>query len=313
MILVLLAAQASLEAGAKATEEFRVEDAVVLLERAKGEGPYRHADHVRLYEQLGIALAYAGRTDDAIAAFDRMLGLDPSHALRYTLSPKATLVFERARELAAARPTPAIDLGLPRGKMVGDPLPIDVDVLADPHGTFARAILHVRIQPGGRNSAGPGPAKPVHPTSLAFGSLRAPLAKSPREGLTIEALSQRTGRFEQDPAADGIGSTWTERVIALDEPSGRHRVVLDPIGGDREIAVGVHLTVTDAAGSEVLAVGTRDHPREIVLGYTPPTPWYERWWIWTIASAVVVAGASTAIALSVRKDDPTIDARARWE
>jgi 2-oxoglutarate dehydrogenase E2 component (dihydrolipoamide succinyltransferase) len=39
-----------------------------------------------------------------------------------------------------------------------------------PGGRIERSDLSAR------NSSGPGPAKPVHPTSLAFGSLRAPLA-----------------------------------------------------------------------------------------------------------------------------------------
>src|SRR5688572_31819020 len=98
LFLSLCAAPGSLDRATEALAEFRVDEALQLLERAKSEGPYRYADHVRLYEQLGIALAYVGNHEEAIAAFDHMLAIDPSHALSYSLSPKATLPFERARQ-----------------------------------------------------------------------------------------------------------------------------------------------------------------------------------------------------------------------
>jgi tetratricopeptide (TPR) repeat protein len=129
----------ALDEGARALADFQVDDAIAWLEQARGEGPYGYTDHVRLYEQLGIAYAYDGRREEASAAFEKMLAIDPQHALRYTLSPKVTLVFEDARRNAERRGAPAIDVSWPRDRTVVDAIPIDLEVLADPH-RFLKAV-----------------------------------------------------------------------------------------------------------------------------------------------------------------------------
>ncbi len=254
-MLCLLALVASsttaLDRGTEAVEQFRVEEAIALLERAESEGPYHHADHVRLYEQLGIALAYAERKEEAIAAFDRMLALAPDHALSYTLSPKATLVFEEARQRAAQREVPAVDLVLPRDRMVDDPLPIDVDVVADPFHFLKRArVLH------------------------------------------------RVGSSE-----------WRTVELQLDDPSGRHRLVLAPVAPDAQSQVILQTWVLflDERGNEVMEIGSTDRPREVLLGYRAPEPWYAKWWLWTAIGVAVVAGTTAAIAIGTRSPDPEIE------
>jgi tetratricopeptide (TPR) repeat protein len=161
LTLRMLAAPQSLAQGQAALAEYRVEEAAALLERAKGEGPYRLADHVQLYESLGVAYAYLGRRVEALEAFDMLLALDPGHAIGYTLSPKATFLFEEARKLAARRPPPAIELYWPRDLQVGDPIPIDLEVIADPKGLLRRAVLQVRRK--GEASYGPRAVELVGP------------------------------------------------------------------------------------------------------------------------------------------------------
>jgi hypothetical protein len=73
-----------------------------------------------------------------------MLALDPGHFLSYRLSPKATFVFDDMR--AARRVAPAIDLDLPRGQRVGDPLALDLSVIADPKSFLHRGTLFVRTR-----------------------------------------------------------------------------------------------------------------------------------------------------------------------
>src|SRR5688572_29310831 len=104
MCLVAAPKGRALDQGAKALVDFRPEEAIVLLERAKTEGPYGYDDHAKLYEQLGIAYAYLDRSEDALAAFDMLLAIDPTRAISYTLSPKVTFLFEQARSKAGARP-----------------------------------------------------------------------------------------------------------------------------------------------------------------------------------------------------------------
>jgi hypothetical protein len=249
LLSLLIAGTESLDRGTEAVEQFRVEEAIALLYRAEKEGPYAYADHVRLYEQLGIALSYAEKKEAAIAAFDRMLALSPSHLLSYSLSPKATLIFESARQKAASRSAPAIDLGLPRDRMVGDPLPIDVDVLADPFRFISRARLYYKSG----------------------------------------------------------GAEWQMRELELSDPTGRHRLVIDPVSAESQVILQLWVMVLDQRGNEVMELGTSDRPREILLGYVPPEPWYAKWWLWTAVGAAVAAGTTAAIVVGTRSQDPDID------
>jgi tetratricopeptide (TPR) repeat protein len=178
MMVGLFASSESLAQGQAALDEYRVEEAAALLERAKGEGPYLLPDHVQLYESLGVAYAYLGRRAEALEAFDMLLALDPGHAIGYTLSPKATFLFEEARKQAARRPPPAVELYWPRDLNVGDAIPIDLEVVADPKGLLRRAALLMRRKGeasyGARavELAGPGRYQrvvldPIAPTAAA--------------------------------------------------------------------------------------------------------------------------------------------------
>jgi hypothetical protein len=244
---------------AAALADFRPEDAVRILERARTEGPFAHADHLRLYEQLGIAQAYLDRGKEALEAFRFLLALAPGHAISYTLSPKVTFVFEQARKMAAEAAQPAIDLGWPRGLEVGQGVPVDVEVLADPERFLARAELRHRL----RGSGAPF-AREVFPL---------PRAGEPAVRVTLPAVEPRGARAE---------------------------------------VVEFYLVASDARGNEVLVFGSEKRPREIVLGASPPAPWYGRWWVWTLVG-VAVAGGATAAGLATRDPDPTVDGVFRVE
>jgi len=130
--------------GAKALAELHVDDAKAALDAAEQAGPLDHARNVQLWEQRGIAAAYLDDEASAKTAFAMMLALDPSHVLSYTLSPNATFVFEQVRK--ATTDAPAIDITWPRGGKVGDPVPLDVDVVADPKKFLRRATVFVRAR-----------------------------------------------------------------------------------------------------------------------------------------------------------------------
>src|SRR5262249_20539762 len=99
LALAVAAAQGqSLAEGSKALSDFRPAEALELLEKAKSEGPYDHEHCVQLHEQLAIAQAYLGKTEDSQHEFEMMLALEPGRSISYTLSPKVTFPFERARE-----------------------------------------------------------------------------------------------------------------------------------------------------------------------------------------------------------------------
>lgn len=143
--LTVTSTSSSLEQGRTALKAFEIDRAIELLEDARVRGPWQRDDHGAVYEQLGIAYAYAGRRDEARAAFEMMLAIDPLRALPYTLSPKATLVFDAARLEAQKRSPPTIDVAWPRDRRVDQSIPVDIDVIADPKDFFATATVYWRV------------------------------------------------------------------------------------------------------------------------------------------------------------------------
>lgn len=141
-----VAGRAHLEAGRAALAKFEVEAATAELAAAAAAGPLDYDSHVALWEQRGIAAAYADDEPAALRAFDMLLTLDPGHLLSYTLSPRATFVFEKARLAAARGGRPAVQLTWRRDARIGDALPVDVEVLADPKASLARATLLMRTR-----------------------------------------------------------------------------------------------------------------------------------------------------------------------
>ncbi len=135
---------AKLAAGKQALGELKVDEAKQALDAAEQSGPLAHDTIVQLWEQRGIAAAYVDDEAGARTAFDMLLALDPAHFLSYTLSPKATFVFEKVRD--ERRDAPELELNWPRGQRVGDPVPLDVGVIADPKLFLNHATLFVRTR-----------------------------------------------------------------------------------------------------------------------------------------------------------------------
>lgn len=131
-----------LEAGAAAVAAQDPEAIAAAVAAAEKAGPLDHPSNIKLWEERGIGLAYGDDDPGAKTAFDMMLALDPGHVLSYQLSPKATLVFEEVRKAQPIPPT--IDVNWSRGQKVGDPLPIEIEVIADRKQFLARATLFVR-------------------------------------------------------------------------------------------------------------------------------------------------------------------------
>jgi hypothetical protein len=249
----------ALDRGVRALADSRFEEALSALLRAETEGPYSRADYIRLHEQLGIVYAYMDRPRDATRAFDKLLALDSGHMLPYTLSPKVTFVFERARKESDARVPPTLDVSWPRGLEVTQVVPITVEVVADPKHFLSRALLYHRVK---------GEA-----------AYRRPIA------------------------------------IELEEP-GYQEIRLSPLvrRPTQAETIQLHLVVQDPAGNEVLQVADAEHPKEIVLGFTPPTPWYRRWWVWAAVGGVVAAGTGIGVYLYQQELHPpeTIAGSAEW-
>jgi hypothetical protein len=137
---------ARVAAGKQALAQLDVDHARQALDAADRAGPLDHEANVTLWEQRGIAAAYVDDERGASAAFDMLLALDPGHFLSYTLSPKATFVFEKVRNDSKARGVPALDVTWPHGQRVGDPVPLDLEIVADPKRFLRRATVFVRTR-----------------------------------------------------------------------------------------------------------------------------------------------------------------------
>jgi hypothetical protein len=138
-------AEPSLAASTQAIASQDLDAAKAALDAAAKAGPLDHDENVKLWEQRGIVAAYGDDTAGAKTAFDMLLALDPGHFLSYYVSPKATFVFEELRNQKDRTP-PALDVTWQRGGKVGDPVPLDVEVLADPKHFLAKATVFVRTR-----------------------------------------------------------------------------------------------------------------------------------------------------------------------
>jgi len=142
----LVAGRADLNAGRDALAKFEVESAQKYLEAAAQKGPLDLGSHVTLWEQRGIAAAYVNDESQSLRAFATLLALDPGHLLSYALSPRATFAFEKARTSSAKVQSPTVQVTWRRDLRVGDPLPIDVELVANPQATVRRATLMLRAR-----------------------------------------------------------------------------------------------------------------------------------------------------------------------
>jgi hypothetical protein len=139
------AAAAQLSASTQAIAKLDLGAAKASLDAAANSGPLDRDANVKLWEQRGIVAAYGDDTAGAKAAFDMLLALDPGHFLSYYVSPKATFVFEELRN-QKDRTAPTIDVTWQRGGKVGAPVPLDVEVLADPKQFLRHATVFVRTR-----------------------------------------------------------------------------------------------------------------------------------------------------------------------
>jgi len=236
---------AKIAAGKAALVNQDVDAAKVELDAAVLAGPLDHDANVTLWEQRGIAAAYVDDEPGAAAAFDMLLALDPAHILSYRLSPKATFVFEKVRD--QKKGGALIDVNWQSGQKVGEGIPLDLEVVADPKAFLKAATVFVRTR------------------------------------------------------GDAV---WRAADLAV---TGRSkRVVLPAVTATKPVSLELYVRGYDDKGNEVLAWADATKPREIPLRYDPPTPWYRKWWVITIAGSVLVGGTATIVYVATREPPDTV-------
>ena len=259
LIVFSLLGNSNLAEGMQAVQDFRAEEGITYLEQAKQEGPYQYEDLRLLYEHLAVGFAYLNRQEESLAAFDMLLSLDAGYVVSYTLSPKVTFLFEKARKIARAQQPTQIQLNWPELIDVDRPLPFTFEVVADRQSMLKQGLFFRRLV-----------GEPTF-TFLQFNL--APLQQKGRLELPPQALDAREDKFLE-----------------------------------------FYFVGLDAAGNEVLRWADSQHPRKLALKYTPPTPWYKRWWVWALGGSVL-AGATGAVVYASSYETPSLlkgDVRVPW-
>ena len=232
-------------AGKAALVNQDVDAAKIELDAAAKGGPLDHEANVTLWEQRGIAAAYVDDEAGATAAFDMLLALDPNHVLSYRLKPDATFIFEDLRK--QNKGGAQLDVNWQSGQKVGDRIPLDLELLADPKSFVKAATVFVRTR---------GDA------------------------------------------------TWRAADLAV---TGRSkRIVLPAVTATKPVSLELYVRGYDDHGNEVLAWADATKPREIPLRYDPPTPWYRKWWVITIAGSVLVGGTAAIVYVATQEPPDTV-------
>lgn len=137
--------EAELAAAAAAIDAVQIDDALAALDRAGGR-PLDHASYLRMWEQRGVAEAVAAAPAEARAAFSRLLDADPGHAIDCTRGPRIFTPFQEARAEAATRAAPELELRWRRDLRLGQPVPIEIETIADPALLMRGLTVYVRAR-----------------------------------------------------------------------------------------------------------------------------------------------------------------------
>lgn len=96
---------------------------------------------------------------------------------------------------------------------------------------------------------------------------------------------------------------WRATDISLGKVGSDQHIVLPSVMATKPLSLELYVRGYDKAGNEVLSWADATRPREIPLRYDPPRPWWQKWWVITLASGVVVAGTG-AIVYGVTRPPP---------
>jgi hypothetical protein len=125
--------------GVAAYENLDFQLAIDVLSRALGESLTRN-EKIVTFRTLGFAYSAIGRTDDARAAFARLLRLDGNAELDRSVAPRVRAIFEEARTQVATGHAQSAD---------ATTLPALHPVVTPAHPTEGQPLTVIVVHPGG--------------------------------------------------------------------------------------------------------------------------------------------------------------------
>lgn len=143
--------EALLQKGIAQLQDLEVEKSIATLENV--QGPLTLEQSTQLYENLGLACAYAEQGEKAEQAFASLLRIAPGHTLDYSISPKATFIFEKVRQRMLREPGLRLETTLPSATPYDSQLTIEINTLHNPDGFLSSLRLCHRVkEKGGKYS-----------------------------------------------------------------------------------------------------------------------------------------------------------------
>jgi len=234
-------------------------------EKTRGNTP---EDLVRIYSLRAKCLISLSREDDAQKAFTAALSIDPAFRLSPDASPRFAEPFQKLLDQGVA--ALEVDVAPPDEVVVGEPVLVTVQVVADPAGISDN--LRLKYRRGGKKYS----------------------------ALKVRLIRGKRMRFYLGP------SVWKAEGLQVIEWYGEVR---DRFGGllARKGDAGHPLKITVKKKPVVAPVLP---PPPVVVAKPeekkppPPPAWYERWWVWAIVGGVAVAAGTTVGILAASGDEP---------
>jgi hypothetical protein len=257
-------AEAQLAAGRKLYDKQEYTAALeayrLALSSGGGQGATRR-QRVQANAFIGAIAAVLGDAKQAREAFRELLRLEPSYQLADpSFSPKILNLFADVQRKTARPPLAGLKAQAP---LIAEGQWVELKVAAANASVVRKVVVHVRRRGEARYR-------------------RLIMTREANEDVWSARVNQTSGDLDYYAEADGADRALVGQTGRPDRPL--HVALGDapvvPAGGGVAVGVGA------AAGRG----GPVDEP--------PSRPWYRRWWVWTLAVAVVGGGVAAAVILT---------------
>lgn len=260
------------------------DDAMKVCQAVLDAGRNPRADLVQLLKYKGLIAAVQGNKDLAIKTFKRLLVIDPLVKLRKGHPPRVRRAFAVASRWFKGEKPLMVEAKAPAVSSRKGSIKLRLDVVSDPLALVSEAILYVRAQ-----------------GSKGFRSyLRKRKTKDYfRWKVRLSKLGELTYAESVEYYIATLDNNYNE-IATHGSAAAPHQITLEGAAAPRPgVGVGVGPVAAIPLHGVQHEQAVQDHPT--------PSPWYKRWWVWTVVGVVVTATAVTIGAAAGSASD-TVDA-----